>query len=352
MTMVRPESRPYECTDFSSLHIKEGNESPQIETPIPSTGEYQEYTSIQDLRESVRRLQYELEMARPTEPLSGRIIQVVYSLPFTFTPRKEHEYIQRKAHAEAAKNSVARMAAAARVRKLEREKHGILEAERGRQNPSIVSMDLDASLRENQERCSRAAGRRAWMLSELVNDDMSEDDPFSTVSSQCHNAISSSLEQEIPNWAEKCTGIGKPARAATSSSGPIEWKRPSWILSLSRGHSALNSGIYSLCTSHKQTYIGTPIHIRFFEQSELDTRSEVSQTTPEEREEIETVLASLENRSTWSLHEGGLAMRPPEIDSDCNEKKVGIRYVPTWLDHQSAYAHYEAYCKASMYISF
>ena len=102
MTTVRPESRPHECPQFSSLHINKGTESPQIDIPNPSTGEYQEYTSIQDLWESVRRLQHELEMARPKEPLSGRIIQVVYSLPFTFTPRKEHDCIQRKAHAEAA----------------------------------------------------------------------------------------------------------------------------------------------------------------------------------------------------------------------------------------------------------
>jgi len=89
--------------------------------------------------------------------------------------------------------------------------------------------------------------------------------------------------------------------------------------------------------------------MRFFQQSELDTRSEVSQTTPEERKEIEDVLASLENRSAWSLHEGGLAMRPPALDSDNSEEIAGIRYVPTWLDHQSAYSHYEAYCKASTY---
>lgn len=348
MTAVRPESRPHERTDFSSLPITEGTESPQIDTPLPSTGEYQEYTSIQDLRESVRRLQYELEMARPTEPLSGRIIQVVYSLPFTFTPRKEHEYVQRKAHAEAAKNSVARMAAAARARKLEREKHELLEAERERQNPLLDRVDLDTTIRGHQERSSRITGRRAWMLSELVDDDMSADDQFSAVSSQCHSASSSSLEQEIPNWAPKCAGINEQGNTTSSTSSP-KLKRPPWILSLSRGHSALNSGIYSLCASHKQTYIGTPIHIRFFEQSELDTRSEVSQTTPEEREEIEAVLASLENRSTWSLHEGALAMRPPALDSDSNEEKVGIRYVPTWLDHQSAYSHYEAYCKASTY---
>lgn len=73
MTTVRPESRPHECPQFSSLHINKGTESPQIDIPNPSTGEYQEYTSIQDLWESVRRLQHELEMARPKEPLSGEL---------------------------------------------------------------------------------------------------------------------------------------------------------------------------------------------------------------------------------------------------------------------------------------
>ena len=347
MTTVRPESRPHERPQFSSLHTNKGTESPQIDTPNPSTGEYQEYTSIQDLWESVRRLQYELEMARPKEPLSGRIIQVVYSLPFNFTPRKEHDHIQRKAHAEAAKNSVARMAATARARKLQREQHGLLEAKKAEKTSILDSMDVDP-IQKNQEHVGRVAGRRAWMLSELVDDDVSEDDQLSAINSHIHKTSSSEFK-EIPSSSSKCTGFSEQGGTSSCTPGSTKLRRPPWILSLSRGHSALNSGIYSLCASHKQTYIGAPIHMRFFQQSELDTRSEVSQTTPEERKEIEAVLASLENRSTWSLHEGGLAMRPPDLDSDNNEDIAGIRYVPTWLDHQSAYSHYEAYCKASTY---
>lgn len=381
-----PAPAPCVRPTVSSVCTADHGDNSYSDHPIPSAGDGPEIRSVHELQESIFRLQTELEFARPNEPLSGRIIQVVHSLPFTFTPLKEFEHRKRKEEAEAATDIVAMMAAAARARRAEREERARLEAaaienqiaiqnqqladtKKSRassfaaegqrrlsnsamanmRNPFLDSADLDMHLQENQERARRRAGRRAWMLTELVDDDVDEDDRFSSVSSQQRGTSTSSIEQEMPAWVPRCTGISE--QTSPASTPPSErLDRPPWILGMSRGHTALNSGIYSLCPSHKQTYIGAPLHIQFCEHSEMDPRVDTSETTPTEREEIASVLASLENRANWSQHEGNLAMRPPELDSNVLLEN-GIRYVPVWFDHRAAHSHYEAYCKASTYRS-
>ena len=69
---------------IDSVHIPDGTES-SAEPTMSSANDLLQFSSLCDLQESVLRLQHDLEIARPTQPLSGRIIQVVYSLPFTFT---------------------------------------------------------------------------------------------------------------------------------------------------------------------------------------------------------------------------------------------------------------------------
>ena len=81
----------------------------------------------------------------------------------------------------------------------------------------------------------------------------------------------------------------------------------------------------------------------------METRTEMCETTPTERAEIEQVLASLEDRNHWKFHDGGLEMRPTAL-KDISEYEAGIKYVPIWLDHRAAHSHYEAYCKASKFI--
>ena len=370
---------------IDSVHIPDGTES-SAEPTMSSANDLLQFSSLCDLQESVLRLQHDLEIARPTQPLSGRIIQVVYSLPFTFTSVQKREYLKRKAEADAATDLVAKLAAAARARRAEREEQERLEnaamemqnslqmqqIEQGRKtrsnsfvsdrqrrssNPGLAAMrnpfldnaDMETKLWENQERSRRIAGRRAWMLTDFVDDDVSEDDRFSSVSSQNRGASSSSFEQDMPIWVPRCTGISEQSSPASLEPEPEQTSRPPWVLGLTRGHSALNSGIYSLCSSYKQTYIGAPIHFHDTYQYEIDTRTEMYETTPTERAEIEQVLASLEDRNNWKFHDGGLEMRPSAL-KDISEHEAGIKYVPIWLDHRAAHSHYEAYCKASKFI--
>ena len=354
----------------------------QEDAAYPLTSDPERFQTLEELRESVQRLEGELAVARPKEPLSGRIIHAVFSLPFLIRPQSEVEFQEKRMERDSATASVAQMAVAARARRAELERlaaeaasleqqhtlhrHQQSIANKNRTRPSsfvarrshgamgmtsmrsdaLDAVDLEDLLIQNQERSRRNAGRRAWMMSEAVDDssELSEEDRFSTISSRRSLA---SVDIEMPNWAQPHeTGLSNQTSPASLSPEPVYPARPPWYLSLHRGHSALNSAIYSLCETFKQTYVGWPMHIQFAEQAEQDERSDVSQTTPAERAEIEEVLASLEDRSQWSLHEGGLAMRPPALEEK-GEALHGIRYVPVWLDYQNTHAHYEGYCKSS-----
>lgn len=220
-------------------------------------------------------------------------------------------------------------------------------------SPFLDNSDLETKLFENQERSRRRAGRRAWMMTEVVDDtsEASEDDRFSPLSSRRNSRITrtsaSSTDVELPFWVPQRTGISEQPSPGTPLE-PNAPQRPPWYLTLTSGSAALNSGIYSLCATHEQTYIAWPEKVQFAMHAHHDERTDVSQTTPKERAEIEEVLASLEDRAAWTFHEKGLLMGPSTLDTPTK----GIKYVPVWLDYHTAHAHYEGYCKSTLWPLF
>ncbi|KAL4403155.1 trehalose phosphatase [Malassezia pachydermatis] len=184
---------------------------------------------------------------------------------------------------------------------------------------SLNDEEVDVKLRELYRRTETIEGHRPWMV------------------------------DDAPGTTQKKRA---PSGTAYHTSTPSRTARPPWILSLHRGHAALNSGVYSLTQVCEQTYIGVPPHITFAQQSKNDTRTFIDETTPEERIEIEQVLSSLQDRSTWTQHKSGLAMRPSALEAKETKKRLGIKYVPVWLDHKLAFAHYDAYCKTTLWPLF
>ncbi|WFD26158.1 hypothetical protein MNAN1_001134 [Malassezia nana] len=364
-------------TEVAAGHEKNGIHTvDSILSPIDTS-----FPSLCDLEEHVEHLQHELAIARPDQKLSGRIIQVVYSLPFTIKPLSEYKYLEQKVEAQAAADTVAQLAAQARARRAEREARE-REAEEnmqqkalheqqlndsqkvrtrsfGAEQPQRLAMssvvfngvDLEKSLQENQERSKQRAGRKAWFWEAGTSDDeYSERDRFSPVGSFVSSV--GSVADAIPEWVEQGTGLSELASPPSPTPrSPLD-DRPPWILCMHRGHSALNGGIQSLCDRYRQTYIATPTQFQFAVNAERDMRMYAGQTTSAERVTVESVLASLEDRQAWSQHEGGLSVRPASMPQQAQDSMHGIKYVPVWLDQHTAFAHYDAYCKTTLWPLF
>ncbi|SOV02154.1 related to trehalose-6-phosphate phosphatase [Ustilago sp. UG-2017a] len=404
-----------------------------------------ELETLDDMRQVVKQLEDDFNAKHPEMPLSGRIIHVSHYIPFEIRPLAEVDFERQREERIAATATVATMAAAARARKAaklaaEAEKRE-LEAQRelqrqagqqletvSRKNSFRVSsrrssfatgfgmtglegQDFEATLRENQERAKRRAGRRAWMLTEVVDDtsECSEEDRFTPVGSRrgstwaasSRGSFSSVYQEPWRQW-----GAISDAVSPFVNSPPTAPPPPQWVLTPRRGHTALNSGIRSLCSTHRQTFIGWPGDVRFAMQARSDHRSDPSETTDNEKREIEEVLASLDQASAWAPQQAPVAGAPinpennqppvgkvpmpvmngaepigsvdpttrPNGNSDPNgasaaaaaaattsrsaatknlgDQEYGIKYVPVWLDCKVAHGHYEGYCKATLWPLF
>uniref|UniRef100_V5GG59 Glycosyltransferase n=1 Tax=Kalmanozyma brasiliensis (strain GHG001) TaxID=1365824 RepID=V5GG59_KALBG len=407
-------------------------------------GAQAEFETLDDMRKVVKDLEDDFNAKHPEMPLSGRIIHVSHYIPFEIRPLAEVEFERQREERIAATASVAAMAAAARARKAaklaaqaeKREMEAQRELQRQAGLQEIVSrknsfrassrrssfatgfgmtglegQDFEARLRENQERSRRRAGRRAWMMTEVVDDtsECSEDDRFTPVGSRrgsmwapsSRGSFSSVVQEPWKQW-----GSVSDTNSPFVDSPPTAPPPPQWVLTARRGHTALNSGIRSLCTSHRQTFIGWPGDVRFAAQARDDQRNDPSETTNNEKREIEEVLASLDQASAWVTQQGPVAGAP--IDPASNQPPVGkvpipvmngaepvgsgdpttrlngisgddkaataaatsahnnrsaaamnsvdeehgIKYVPVWLDYNIAHGHYEGYCKATLWPLF
>ncbi len=404
-------------------------------------GAQAEFETLDDMRKVVKELEDDFNAKHPDMPLSGRIIHVSHQIPFEIRPLAEVEFERQREERIAATASVAAMAAAARARKaaklaaeaekrdaeaqreLQRQAGAALNETVSRKNSFRVSsrrssfaagfgmtglegQDFEARLRENQERSRRKAGRRAWMMTEVVDDtsECSEDDRFTPVGSRrgsmwsvaSRGSFSSFNQEPWKQWGNSMSDANSPFVDSPPTAPP----QPQWVLKPRRGHTALNSGIRSLCSTHRQTFIGWPGDIHFAAQARDDQRTDPSETTDTEKREIEDVLASLDKASAWVGQEAPVAGAP--VDPESNQPTVGklpvpvmngaepiganeasgrangagaatglaaarrrsvvakntaehehgIKYVPVWLDYNVAHGHYEGYCKATLWPLF
>ncbi|SNX85000.1 related to trehalose-6-phosphate phosphatase [Melanopsichium pennsylvanicum] len=405
-------------------------------------GAQAEFETLDDMRKVVKDLEDDFNVKHPEMPLSGRIIHVSHHIPFEIRPLAEVDFERQREERIAATASVAAMAAAARARKAaklaaqaeQREMEAQRELQRqagmqetaSRKNSFRISsrrssfatgfgmtglegQDFEARLRENQERAKRRAGRRAWMMTEVVDDtsECSEEDRFTPVGSRRGSMWSAASRGSFSSFnQEPWKPVGASYSDANSpfvDSPPTAPLRPQWVLTPRRGHTALNSGIRSLCSTHRQTFIGWPGDVRFAVQARDDQRSDPSETTDGEKREIEDVLASLDSASAWVTQQAPVAGAPVDPESNqppvgkvpvpvmngaepigstrssarpngttdrqayvtaaattarsaatkqTGEQEHGIKYVPVWLDYNVAHGHYEGYCKATLWPLF
>lgn len=390
-------------------------------------GPYDDFESLQALREQVKELEHDYNTRHPDTSLSGRIIHVSHYIPFVIRALAEVDHERRKEEQIAATATVAAMAAAARARKAARQaemeaRAKEAEAEAARREafdaqnkgedknsakaspnrkPSFAhsgnsfalfdGAEIERRLAENQARSRLRGGRRAWMMTPVVDDNdnddaISEKDAYTPVGSRGPSRLSfssrfsiSSADGQSPAPRFHGGGVSdfEPSPAATPPGVPQPTTPPQWVLAPRRGHTALNSGIRSLCHTHKQTFIGWPGDIHFAAQARQDERKEASETTPTERKEIEDVLASLDDPKNWSAQDAPALDADPSMSADgvppvrqvpvllmngaepiASEGSAptavehGIKYVPVWLDSDTAHGHYEGYCKTTLWPLF
>ena len=264
----------------------------------------------------------------------------------------------------------------------------------------LDGQDMEARLAENQARSQLKAGRRAWMMTPVIDDVDDEEgevaalkDRFTPVGSRRPSVLpggsrSSSFgagptnlfppaqDPESNSW----TPPVQPAEEAPPAKDPVQW-----VLTPRRGHTALNSGVRSLCKTHKQTFIGWPGDMVFAQQARHDDRNDSSQTTGNERKEIEKLLADLDDASNWAAQTATVVggkkddsgqdpvsrvptplmngAEPLSVSAAAAKKArttavkksmeegadKGIKYVPVWLDYETAHGHYEGYCKTVLW---
>lgn len=248
------------------------------------------------------------------------------------------------------------------------------------------------------------------MMTEVVDDtsECSEEDRFTPVGSRRGSTWSAASRGSFSSFNQepwRQWGSLSDANSPFVDSPPTAPPQPQWVLTARRGHTALNSGIRSLCSTHRQTFIGWPGDIRYATQARDDHRSDPSETTDAEKREIEGVLASLDQASAWVSQEAPVAGAP--VDPESNQPSIGkvpvpvmngaepigsgdpstrangsakdkaaanaattshnirsvtaknegdsehgIKYVPVWLDYNVAHGHYEGYCKATLWPLF
>nr|BAO72966.1 trehalose-6-phosphate phosphatase2 [Moniliella megachiliensis] len=318
----------------------------------------------------------------------------------------------------------------------------------------LEGQDMFSLLEENQARSKARAGRRAWMVEDAIDDDDDEldvhvdelKDRFTPIGSRRQSsyhypnsrhgsfgATTDSFGLVAPLAPLREKGSGQAA--SQSSDGPSASTDPTsapdkststsaqldhsdenfsytssqWVLTPRRGHTALNSGVRSLCKTHKQTFIGWPGDIVFPIKARGDTRTEPSQLTEEEKAQIEKALGELEDPSQWSSRLAHVVDAPKDSNGDGPISRVptpkmngadpikpasskskaasetsnqsrykvfrtvasaakeerreeleeeehldghedyGIKYVPVWMESVVAHGFYEGYCKTVLW---
>lgn len=348
----------------------------------PSLSATTDFPSLEELQSQVNELQQDYAARYPSEPLSGRVIHVSHYIPFVVRALAEVEFEKRREQQVAATATVAAMAAAARAKKAAKVASemnaGKDQAAHMRKQSFLEGMcdttDMMKRLAENQARSKARAGRRAWMMTpmdEEAVEDEEVNDRFTPVGSRRGSVwTEGSGTEDLPKYSavsDENSPLRTPAIKKIDSPPPPP---PQWVLTPRRGHTALNSGIRSLCATHKQTYIGWPGDIHFAAQANNDDRKSASQTTDEEKKQIERILASLDNPKNWAAQEIGSKAEgePPTrvpsprmngaepVESDTthksSSKSYGIKYVPVWLDDNVAHGFYEGYCKTTLWPLF
>ncbi|CCA75087.1 related to trehalose-6-phosphate phosphatase [Serendipita indica DSM 11827] len=109
-----------------------------------------------------------------------------------------------------------------------------------------------------------------------------------------------------------------------------------WQLAPRRGHTAMISGIRSLCATHEQVILAWTGDIETTPTPGSSQRRAVptSTLTDEDKKEITTEITNYQ-----SVLDGG-------------EGKQKINYVPVFLDDKIAHGHYEGYCKTTLWPLF
>jgi trehalose 6-phosphate synthase/phosphatase len=116
--------------------------------------------------------------------------------------------------------------------------------------------------------------------------------------------------------------------AGSTHSLPETSSSSKWHLSPRRGHTAMVSGIRSLCATHEQIILAWTGDI------------EASPGSQSQKQLVPFTSLSQEDKKEL---EGEIGKYQSPLDP--REGKKRINYVPVFLDDKIAHGHYEGYCK-------
>lgn len=142
-------------------------------------------------------------------------------------------------------------------------------------------------------------------------------------------------EQELPEGQSTPSPSATPVADSTSSSSK-------WHISPRRGHTAMISGIRSLCNTHEQVLLAWTGDIETGSVDALSTgkKSALGAGT---RQSIDSSSLSDEDKADLEKDIGAWQSPHDQERGDCKK----LSYVPVFLDDKTAHGHYEGYCKTS-----
>lgn len=157
--------------------------------------------------------------------------------------------------------------------------------------------------------------------------------------------IPSSPTAEEPSQTE---GLPEGENAAAVREEP----KAKWAFATRYGHSAMNSGIHSLASTHEQIIIGWTGDVEAAssptDATETGTATAVPPPSPADQSSTKILSSSLgeAERKAYEAQLQDYLGRGEHEESTAGRGK-GTRYVPVWLEDKMAHGHYEGYCKQS-----
>lgn len=148
----------------------------------------------------------------------------------------------------------------------------------------------------------------------------------------------------------------EPSNPENAKEAVEEEPHVKWAFSTRYGHSAMNSGIHSLASTHEQIIIGWTGDIEAAssptDPTETGTATAVPPPPPAEQPSSRVLSSSLGDveRKAYEAQLQDYLGRGEDEESQGRDK--GTRYVPVWLEDKQAHGHYEGYCKQILWPLF
>ncbi|KAF8343102.1 trehalose-6-phosphate phosphatase [Cantharellus anzutake] len=146
------------------------------------------------------------------------------------------------------------------------------------------------------------------------------------------------------------TVLDIPRPTSSLDERSVELDGPKWSLRPRRGHSAMNSGIQSLCATHEQVIVGWTGDLKKGPGSDVELSEENTSSATITTTSIAT--GALTETDKAALEEKIASYQDPIEPSSSSASSKPLSYAPVWLNDATAHGHYDGYCKTTLWPLF